>query len=261
MTKEDRRSLQMALNEKCGKELKIDGDFGPASCAVLKEFQLKSKLVVSGLYDDATHALLDPFIRHKYLTQADYQAASGVLGCEVPSVKAVVQVEADGDGFLPDGRPDILFERHQFYRHLLKKMPLAEVDKIAAANPDICSKAPGGYKGGKYEYPRLERARAINRWAADMATSWGMFQIMGFNFATAGYASVDEFIAAAYVSERDQLNAFLKFVKADTRLLNAIRLKQWAAFAHAYNGANYSVNKYDIKLADAYKFHQQNPNG
>lgn len=38
------------------------------------------------------------------------------LGVDVPTVRAVAEVESNGVGFLPDGRPKILFERHIFSR-------------------------------------------------------------------------------------------------------------------------------------------------
>ncbi|RGQ14718.1 DUF3380 domain-containing protein [Bacteroides cellulosilyticus] len=39
------------------------------------------------------------------------------------------------------------------------------------------------YKGGISEYDRLEQTRKINRKVADASVSWGMFQIIGFNYA------------------------------------------------------------------------------
>ena len=50
----------------------------------------------------------------------DYQAAATKLGVDIASVRAVASVESNGKGMFPDGRPAILFERHIFYRELLK---------------------------------------------------------------------------------------------------------------------------------------------
>lgn len=41
----------------------------------------------------------------------------------------------------------------------------------------------GHYKGGFRQYERLEQARRINHEAADASASWGMFQVMGLNYA------------------------------------------------------------------------------
>jgi N-acetylmuramidase/Putative peptidoglycan binding domain len=251
MTREDRRSLQMALNEKTCSRLLIDGDFGRKSFDVLEKYQSLVKLPVTGNYDQPTFALLDPFIKQKYLVPGDYVTAAKDLGCELSAIKAVTEVEAAGDGFLPDGRCDILFERHKFYKYAGQVLVPADLAKAAADHSNVCNPKPGGYKGGEGEYSRLELANTINPWAALMSVSWGMFQIMGFNWKAMGYASVEEFVNASSKSEHEQLYAFVRFVKADARLLRAIRAKDWVAFAAAYNGANYAINKYDIKLQAA----------
>jgi two-component sensor histidine kinase len=55
------------------------------------------------------------------LTEEDYKRAARRLGCSVAAIKAVAEVEAPGSGFLPDGRPKILFERHIFRRQLIQQ--------------------------------------------------------------------------------------------------------------------------------------------
>ena len=47
------------------------------------------------------------------LDEDDIAEAAKKLDCEVAAVRAVVDVESRG-GFLADGRPKILFERHYF---------------------------------------------------------------------------------------------------------------------------------------------------
>lgn len=262
--KEYRRSLQMALNEKTKSRLVVDGDFGPKSVAALKQFQQQSSIPVTGMYDAATHALLGDFIAFKYLTEQDYVNAAKALGCEVTAVKAVVQVEAAGDGFLPDGRADILFERHKFYGELLKMVngttfTRQHLSDLVAKYPNVINPATKGYAGNEKEYDRLNAAIEATKHlpgaaeAAMRSCSWGMFQIMGFNHKAAGWPGVIEMVAAMQQSERAQLDGFIHFVKADSRLLNAIRQKDWRAFASTYNGPGYAVNKYDVKMADAYK--------
>ena len=55
--------------------------------------------------------------------------------------------------------------------------------------------------GGLKEYDRLERARAIHREAADSSASWGLAQIMGFNYQVSGCKSVSEFVEMMTESE------------------------------------------------------------
>lgn len=179
------------------------------------------------------------------LTLQDYKEAAKQLNCEVAVIRAVAEVESLGDGFLPDGRPVILFERHRFHK--------LSGGKWSKTNPDISSSTPGGYgKSGVHQHDRLAKASALNREYALMSASWGKFQIMGDNWKSLGYKSLQEFINAMYHSEQKQLDAFIRFVKAN-KLDDELRNKQWASFARQYNGPNYAINKYDIKLAAAYK--------
>lgn len=172
------------------------------------------------------------------------EAAAAKIGCQVASVRAVIDVESRG-GFLPDGRPKILFERHYFARLTKNKHN---------DQPDISNPKPGGYKGGAAEYDRLARAIRLNRDAALRSASWGAFQIMGDNCRVAGFADVEAFVAAMVAGEAEQLDAFVSFVKKNSLDDELIR-RDWAGFARGYNGSNYRINKYDEKLAAAYAFH------
>lgn len=178
----------------------------------------------------------------------DYQNAANQLGVPVAAVKAVTEVESLGAGFLSDGRPKILFERHVFRKRLIEK-------GISVQNTpsDIVNAAAGGYQGGVKEHERLDRAAKIDRDAALESASWGLFQIMGYHWKTLGYPTLQAFINAMYKDEASQLDAFVRFVKADNRLLRALKSQDWATFARIYNGPNYAANKYDTKLADAFK--------
>ena len=51
--------------------------------------------------------------------------------------------------------------------------------------------------------------------------------------------------------ESRHLDAFVRYIAADDALRRALRDRQWAAFARAYNGPDYAANLYDVKLARA----------
>lgn len=179
------------------------------------------------------------------LSEDDFKRAAAALRCEVAAVKAVCTVEAPGGGFLPDGRPTILFERHTF-----SKLTDRRYD---AKYPTISSTSPGGYGlGGAFQHERLTLAASLDRDAALKSASWGKFQIMGFNHAAAGHPVLQDFINAMYESEGRQLDAFVAFVKTN-RLDDELRERRWAAFARGYNGPAYAINRYDTKLAQAYQ--------
>lgn len=183
----------------------------------------------------------------KTLSEGDYLNAANILGVNVPAVKAVARVESAGGGFLSNGKPKVLFEGHHFSKHTNGKY-----DK---SHPSLSYKefTRAFYsKDGIKEYARYENAKGLDSNAAMLSTSWGMFQIMGFNYKSAGYSSVEEFVTAMNVSEGKQLLAFVNFLKAE-KLDAHLKKRDWAAFARGYNGPKYAVNKYDKKLMQAYE--------
>ena len=250
--------IQKAINEKAGQNLKPDGQFGPMSVAALRTCQAKLGCPVTGVYDAATSALLDPFIKQKYLTMASFEQAAQALGVTPAHIRTVCDVEAQGAGFLPDGRVKILFERHWFRSSLIaRKVP--NFQQLAAANPDIIGDQ-GGYVGGAGEYPRLARAIKIDPYSAYYSASYGLFQIMGFNCSYAGYAQPVDLYNACQLSETNQLLAFVTFIKnyRNGVLWRALKAQDWVTFALNYNGSAYKQNQYDTKLANSFAKYTKN---
>lgn len=121
------------------------------------------------------------------LSEQDFQRAADCLGIEVATIKAVQEVESGGrGGFLPSRRPPILFEGHIFWRELKNRG--IDPRSVQAGNEDIVYEqwTRSYYLGGEKEYHRLEKALKIHEEAALASASWGMFQIMGNNFAECG---------------------------------------------------------------------------
>jgi predicted chitinase len=85
-----------------------------------------------------------------------------------------------------------------------------------------------------------------------MSASWGMFQIMGFNYAMCGCKTVSDFVIKMSNSQQDQFELAVVFFEK-SGCLSALRGKNWASFAKKYNGSAYAQNKYDTKLATAYE--------
>jgi hypothetical protein len=53
-------------------------------------------------------------------------------------------------------------------------------------------------------------------------------------------------------SENEQLTAIGNFLN-DTGLGASLRAHDWASFARGYNGPNYAINRYDIRLNSEYQ--------
>lgn len=177
------------------------------------------------------------------LSEKDFIDAAKILRCDVAAVKAVAEVESRQRGFNDKDEPVILFERHVFSKRTGRKFD--------AKYPDISNKKPGGYGKTDEQHGRLAKAVTLDRKAALMSASWGKFQIMGFNFTLAGFNSLQDFINAMYAGEREQLLAFVNYVKAE-QLDDEMRELKWVEFARRYNGPDYKKNDYDTKLAAAY---------
>ncbi len=94
----------------------------------------------------------------------------------------------------------------------------------------------------------------LDRPAALKSASWGAFQILGSNHQAAGYDNVEDFCRGMCESEDRQLEAFVAFVKAN-RLDDELRRQDWTGFARGYNGPGFRDNRYDEKLAQAYRRH------
>ena len=168
---------------------------------------------------------------------------SANLGVYAAEIWTVLAVETSGCGYLPDCRPQILFERHIFHR-----LTGGQYD-----DGDISDPTPGGYgPRGAPQYDRLARAISKDRTAALQSASWGIGQIMGMNYARAGFQNVEDMVAAMSDSEDRQLAAMGAFL-TKTGLASSLQAHDWASFARGYNGPNYAINRYDIRLNSEYQ--------
>lgn len=251
--------LQRYLNEKLGLDLKPDGVMGKITQSNLKVLQNAFSVTENDsdgpCYGPLTQAKISEFIEKKYLTESDYARAAEKAGIEVNVIKTVTAVEALQFGFYNDGQPITLFERHVFYRELTKKYDKLFADKTVALHSSICDPSAGGYKGGRAELERLQRARLIDADCALLSASYGLFQIMGFNHKQAGYNTVTDYLEAMRKSEDLQLDAFVNYLlnDKDGSLLRSLRNKDFTAFAKEYNGPAYKKNEYDTKMLKVYQ--------
>ncbi|WP_289138867.1 N-acetylmuramidase family protein [uncultured Pseudomonas sp.] len=256
------RTLQKNLNNH-GAKLDVDGSYGDNTETAVRAYQLKVGLVVDGVAGEKTQTSLSGGDCAQLLRNNDLIAAAERLGVPLASIYAINEVESKGRGFLDNGKPVILFERHIMYRQLTKVRHEGDnaaelkhhADQLAAVNPALVNPKSGGYSGGTAEHQRLAMARLIDDTAALESASWGAFQIMGFHWQRLGYTSVQDFVAAMSAGESQQFDSFTRFIETDPVLHKALKARKWSEFAKLYNGPDYQRNLYDVKLQRAYERH------
>jgi hypothetical protein len=206
------------------------------------------------LDDDLTDQLPTSTPGPPLLSDTDYTNTAATLGVDVPALKAVAQVESAGSGFGDDGRPIIRYELHRFQAKTHRR--------FHQTHPHLSQ--PSWHAGDRYhngtqdrEYSLLYNAMLL-KYHGDHAIeeaiescSWGKFQIMGENWSSLGWSSALEFASDIYVSEANQLGAFVSFIQVNG-LVPALRKHQWATFAAGYNGPAYADNDYDGRLERAF---------
>lgn len=218
---------------------------------------LQTCLKTTGRYHDSLDGLWGPNTRDSILlalsdgpdtalSTADIAAFSAQYQVQPAAVRAVCDVEAAGAGFFA-GLPKILFEPHIF-------------SKLTDHNYDLSAPSISYRSWGSRPYPKTQDSRydqllAAVRLSVDAgfsAASYGKFQILGSNYAAAGYSTPADFAFAMGRDELTQLRAFGCFCERN-HLLAPLRALDWTAFARGYNGPAFAANKYDVRLAASYR--------
>jgi hypothetical protein len=182
------------------------------------------------------------------LSQDGFNAAVECVGTKPAELWAVITVETSGCGYFEDRRPQILYERHIFYKLTKGRFPISDIN-----SPDA-----GGYAGGTAEYDRLARAILLDQDAAVRSASWGIGQVLGENFKEAGFSDATSMVTAMCGTEDAQVMAVCKFLTSNG-LDSALRNHDWPGFAHGYNGPNYVQYSYDTKLLQNYQKYSVGP--
>lgn len=185
---------------------------------------------------------------------ASYAAAAASLGpgVQVAMIRAFAEVESGGkSGFGPSGLPIIAYEGHIFRKYTKaafdKTNPMLSYPYRKKAGPEW----QANNKNQDTAWKTLNAAMALNHEAALLACSWGMFQVMGFNYKTCGYPDVDAFVAAMKAGQQGQLDAFVGFCKATKGLSQAVAAKDFTKCALLYNGPDYG--DYPVRIQKAFK--------
>jgi hypothetical protein len=176
-----------------------------------------------------------------FLTQTGLAAAAKRLRTGLAEIRALAKVESSGQGFDDEGRVVIRFEPHVFHEKTN--------GKYSASHPHLSYKDwdPKVPRSLDHSWRLFKEACTLDATAAVLSTSWGMFQVMGFNFTRCSCKTLKEFVAKMENSVDDQLALTVELLMSSGMAV-LLRTHKWAELALRYNGKGYKKNQYDTKL-------------
>lgn len=170
----------------------------------------------------------------------DCEEVSNSLDVEPEIILAIARVESSQDinGFL--------FEPHQFSRLTEHKFD-KRYPTISYSKWD-----PSRYPKTKAEKQRqFDTAAKLDIDKTYEATSWGLFQIMGYHYHVCLYGSAISMATDLRAGIDQNMKAFGLMIK-HMNLITALKNKEWEYFAKIYNGPSFRVLNYDLKIKTEY---------
>ncbi|MFH1649813.1 MAG: N-acetylmuramidase domain-containing protein [Candidatus Woesearchaeota archaeon] len=160
---------------------------------------------------------------------------------------AVFAAESGGNGF-EGSRMIIRFENYRFYDNWGKSHQSKYDDHFSYGSPVWTNQKWRSSTSGSWvdvhagqdrEWAVFEFAKNLDKNAAMKSISMGLPQILGSNYALAGYSSVQEMFDSFSESEANQVTGFFRFINRPT-MTSPLQQKDFTAFAAQYNGAGNS---------------------
>lgn len=163
------------------------------------------------------------------------------LGLDPKVILAVANVESRGD------LNAFLYEPHVFSR--------LTMHRFDEGYPEISYPVWDRNRYPKTKLARqiqFDKACQIEPLKAFESASWGLFQIMGFNYMYCGYVSALVMSTDLRAGIPQNVTALGKIIRT-MRLVETLKAKEWDKFARVYNGPGYKLNHYHLKLANAFE--------
>ena len=189
-----------------------------------------------------------------YNTKGAYlQRKASELGLSTAAAAAVLQIESGGQGFHRDsGDMIVRFENHIFHdqwgssnratfdQHFQYSSGQRWTGHKFRESP---TDAWASFHGNQSkEWQVLDKARALDDTAALKSISMGAAQIMGFNYKTVGYESVQDMFDSMTVSLPSQLDGMFAFIQANATCMAGLRSNDYTRFARGYNGSGQAAH-------------------
>lgn len=174
------------------------------------------------------------------------------FSADAAAILAIAEVESAGIPFWTvNGKqvPAIRFEGHYFHR-ILNGSKRERAIREGLAHPRA-GRIPNP-RSWAARYALLERAKRIDKDAAIRSCSWGLGQVMGEHYKSFGFKTPQDLVDVAMSGVAGQVELMIRFIDRNG-LRPLIEQRNWAAFARAYNGPAYKKNRYDTKMAKAYR--------
>lgn len=210
------------------------------------------KIAEDGLSGPATRAALIGVFANTHapaISPLQEQTFAARLGGTVRQLRAAAKTESNGGGYLNDGHPKILWERHYAAR------------RINGEITDLADFTPGGYSldadrdGINDSWEHLADFAMIYPQFAFECASFGKFQIMGAWAQKLHYSHSLEFVWSMRESEAGHYEAFVRYIER-FGLVDAFRRIDGNAancrpFALGFNGP--AQKGYDSRIAENFR--------
>jgi hypothetical protein len=206
----------------------------------------------------------------------DIERIAGKAGLNVKDVIGIIAQETGGN-IDPAARMTIRFEVHKFAERI---DPTQQADfdahfkynatttwkghqfnaigegKVAADGTPGTWKSihpTGGPQDQDINWDAFNYAHSLNAEAAAASISMGPGQVMGFNYASAGYSSAEEMYTTLKDDPIKQFEAMTDHIGSDSKLKDALNAGKYDTFATRYNGGGIADYGTHLKnYADAF---------
>ena len=184
------------------------------------------------------HGADEAFLTDCVLGADDYAFAAKELAIRAEWPQAIAHIESLARPFAENGLPVLRIEDRWWRKLAYSSAAAREIDALKPLNPESQAQ----------RWQNFEHLWSVDPVAVVKASSFGAFQIMGFNHAHAGFQDPLLFKEAMGFGAGAQTMAFVRLVKASPKLHAALKAGDPVAIAIHYNGSGYAANRYDVKL-------------
>lgn len=172
---------------------------------------------------------------------------------EKEKLQAILDIESKANALDNEGFPTVRFECHIFNDMNTRYCDEYRKDDDEKLDCTINSGEFFSKVSSETNKEAFLKAKKINSDLAICSSSFGMAQVMGFNYKFVGFNSMDEFYKAMLKKE-GQITAFLNYIRNKEIVFDQLRSKDtnWKIVADGYNGAASDANNYATKLETKY---------